>query len=395
MNPRNFLKKIIIMVYIGFLKIFSIDERVIFFESSVGRNYSGNPKYVYEEMVSRGLDEDFRCVWSLEDTNTKIPGKAIKVQRARLKYLYYLSVAKFLVCDSRLPSFIVKRPDSIYIQLWHGTPLKKLAMDLDMLVVSDGMGLFEYKRLFKQNTQTWDYLISQSEYNSEKFRSCFDYNKEILEIGSPRNDILVNENTEMNISCLKCKYGIPKDKKVILYAPTWRDDQFYANKIYKYTSPLNLDLLKKKIGDTHIILIKLHYLVKDSIEWRKYKGFVYECGNDCDIQELYLISDILVTDYSSAMFDYAILERPMIIYAYDYEDYKNRLRGFYFNIFNHFPGPIVKNTPELADSIKKYDYNDYKEKYKKFLEKFTSFEKGKASSKIVDLILDNLNNDFR
>lgn len=387
MNYNQFIKKIIICVYHGFLKIFSVDKRVIFFESSVGRSYSGNPKYVYEEMLRRGLDREFRCVWSLEDTKTHIPGGAIKIQRARLKYLYYLSIAKFWVCDSRLPSFVVKRSKTEYIQLWHGTPLKKLAMDLDVLVVSDGMDLSEYKKLFKLNTQTWDYLISQSHYNTEKFRSCFDYKKEILEIGSPRNDVLFHKNNEKQINSLKNKYNFPIDKKIILYAPTWRDDQFYANKLYKYTSPLDLDLLQKKLGDTHIIIIKLHYLIKDARNWSKYKGFVFLCDHDCDIQELYIISDILITDYSSAMFDYALLERPMIIYAYDYEKYRDNLRGLYFNIFDEFPGPIVKNTSDLVDSLKQYDYNDYKEKYKKFLEKYSSFEEGIASSKIVDLIL--------
>ena len=168
MNIKLIIKKTVIIIYYFFLRVLPINNRVIFFESSVGRNYSSNPKYVYEEMINQELDKKFKCIWSLEDNTIDIPGNVIKVKRARLKYLYYLAIAKIWICDTRQPAFLVKRPETTYIQLWHGTPLKKLAMDLDVLMISDGMELSEYKRLFKKNTETWDYLISQSDYTSEK-----------------------------------------------------------------------------------------------------------------------------------------------------------------------------------------------------------------------------------
>ena len=388
MNIRQIIKKSIIILYYVFLKVLPVNDRVIFFESSVGRNYSGNPKYIYEEMIKQGIDKEFKCIWSLEDNTIEIPGKAIKVKRARLKYLYYLAIAKIWVCDTRQPSFLIKRLETTYIQLWHGTPLKKLAMDMDVLEMSEGMNLSKYKRLFKKNTETWDYLISQSNYTTEKFKSSFDFKNKILDSGFPRNDILFRNNNEKSINSIKNSYNIPSDKKIILYAPTWRDDEFYTNGIYKFSSQIDFDLLKKELSDTHIILVKLHYLVKESIDWSSYEGFVYICDHLWDIQELYLISDVLVTDYSSVMFDYGILKRPMIIYAYDYKKYKNNLRGFYFNIYEEFPGPIVKNTPDLIDSIINYDFNKYEKKYDTFLNKFTSFDDGYASSRIVDLIIE-------
>jgi CDP-glycerol glycerophosphotransferase len=387
MNLRQIIKGTVVFIYHIFLKVLSVDNKVIFFESSVGRNYSSNPKYVYEEMVKQGLDTEYKCIWSLEDTTIEIPGNAIKVKRTRLKYFYYLAVAKIWVCDTRQPGFLVKRINTTYIQLWHGTPLKKLAMDMDVLKSSDGMELAEYKRLFKKNTETWDYLISQSDYTTEKFRSSFDFKKIILNTGFPRNDILVKKNNKECIDLIKIGYNIPLDKKVILYAPTWRDDEFYENGIYKFSSQIDFGLLKKELSDTHVILVKLHYLVEDSIEWSNYQGFVYKFDQSWDIQELYLISDVLLTDYSSVMFDYSILKRPMIIYAYDYKKYRDNLRGFYFNIFKVFPGPIVENTQDLLKSIKTYDYNDYEEKYIEFVDKFTSYDDGNASSKIIDLIL--------
>jgi CDP-glycerol glycerophosphotransferase len=389
MNIRQIIKKLAILSYHIFLKVFPVSNNIIFFESSVGRNYSSNPKYVYEEMVKQGLDKEFMCVWSLEDTSLEIPGNAKKVKRAGLFYLYYLATAKIWVCDTRLPAFLVKRPETIYIQLWHGTPLKKLAMDMDILNMSEKMELSEYKRLFKENTETWDYLISQSEYTTERFKSCFDFKKEILPTGFPRNDVLFKKNDAKSIESIKKDYNIPLDKKIILYAPTWRDDEFHKNGIYKFSTQINFDLLKKELGNTHIILVKLHYLVKDPVDWSNYEEFVYKCDHLHDIQELYLISDMLVTDYSSVIFDYALLKRPMIIYAYDYEKYKNDLRGFYFNIFEEFPGPVVKNSADLVESIKNYDCKSHSEKYGEFLSKFTKFDEGNASSKIVDLILEN------
>ena len=125
-------------------------------------------------------------------------------------------------------------------------------------------------------------------------------------------------------------------------------------------------------------------------DWKKYNDFVIECDADWDIQELYLISDMMITDYSSVMFDYAILKRPMIFFTYDLDNYKNNLRDFYFDMVEEVPGPICKTNEELIDFIKNYnekDYeNEFKEKYMKFNEKFNPFDDGKASSKIIDLI---------
>ena len=124
MNIKQIIKKTVIIIYYFFLKILPVNKRVIFFESSVGRNYSGNPKYVYEEMVNQELDKEFKCIWSLENPTIYIPGNAVKVKRARLKYLYYLAIAKIWVCDTRLPAFIFKRPETTYIQMAWDSPQK-------------------------------------------------------------------------------------------------------------------------------------------------------------------------------------------------------------------------------------------------------------------------------
>lgn len=383
MNIKNIIKKIIIQIYHIFLRL-GIRDDLIFFESSVGRSYTGNPKYIYEEMVGLGLDKEYKCVWSLENTSVDIPGEHVKVKRLHFRYFYYLAVSGFWVSDTRLPSFVVKRDDCTYIQTWHGTPLKKLALDQDVLSISDGMSIDDYKKAFVENVQTWDYLLSQSPYTTEKFYSAFGFKGIMLESGFPRNDILFKKH---NLTELKNKLNIPINKKIILYAPTWRDDQFSSNGVYDFVSELNFDLLEKELSDEYIILVKLHYLVQDDLDWSKYEGFVYECDALWDIQELYLISDVLVTDYSSVMFDYALLERPMIIYTHDYEKYKTQLRGFYFDIHQEFPGPITTTTQELIHEIQNPQKDQYQEQYTLFLKKYTLFDKGTAAQQVIHKLL--------
>lgn len=382
MSIKSIIKKIVIGIYHIFLKL-GIQDDLIFFESSVGRNYTGNPKYIYEKIIELGLDKEYKCVWSLEDTSIYIPGNCVKVKRLHFKYFYYLAVSNFWVSDTRLPSFVVKREGCTYIQTWHGTPLKKLALDQDVLSISDGMDIEDYKKVFLENVQTWDYLLSQSPYTSEKFYSAFKFRGIMLESGFPRNDILFKKH---NLTELKSKLGIPIDKKVILYAPTWRDDQFSSNGVYDFVSELNFDLLRKELSDEYVILVKLHYLVEDDLDWSKYEGFIYGCDALWDIQELYLISDVLVTDYSSVMFDYAILGRPMIIHTHDYEKYKTQLRGFYFDIHQEFPGPITTTTQELIHEIQNYSPDKYHEQYLRFLKKYTIFDKGTASQQVINII---------
>ncbi|MBQ4231943.1 MAG: CDP-glycerol glycerophosphotransferase family protein, partial [Lachnospiraceae bacterium] len=127
------LRKLALMGYVILTKILPLSKDVVVFESNVGRNYSGNVRAIYEYMIEQGLDKKYRFVWSIEDVKTKIPGRVSIVRRTRLKYLYYMSIAKVWVSDSRMPKWLVKRKGVTYIQTWHGTPLKKLALDMDVL----------------------------------------------------------------------------------------------------------------------------------------------------------------------------------------------------------------------------------------------------------------------
>ena len=379
------LKQLLLSYYKLLTKMLPINHRIILFESNMGRNYTGNPRAIYEEMVRLGLDRKYRCYFILEDIKVKIPGSAKIIKRNRFRYFYYFAIAGIWISDTRFPKYIIKRRDTIYIQTWHGTPLKKLALDLEAVYMSGESSLEDYKRNFYNNVQTWDYLVSQNKYSTEIFKKAFGFEKKILEIGYPRNDILYRRNKKEEIRTIKEELGLPLDKRIILYAPTWRDNEYYSNGIYKFNTGLDFPLLMEQMKEDTVWLVKYHYLIKDSIDWSAYKGFLYEFDKSYDISLLYLVSDMMVTDYSSVMFDYSILKRPMFFYCYDLCEYKDKLRGFYFDIFKEAPGPVVQTTEDLIQAIKEYDYELYIERYEAFIEKYNHADDGNASRKIIDL----------
>lgn len=371
-----------------YLKHTKVQDDLILFECMLGRNYSGNPKGIYEEMVRQGLDKKYRICWIFEQPDDmEIIGNAKKIKRNRLGHLKLLCQAKVWVFDTRQPNYVVKRPETTYIQTWHGTPLKKLGLDMDDVLMAGNKGIETYKANFWTNSRRWDYLIAQNKYSSDIFKNCFDFRKKMLDIGYPRNDILVNHNNKEYIDALKEKHGIPKNKKVVLYAPTWRDNQAMSRGKYIFNPCLNFDVLKRNVADEYVFIIKYHYLIASKLDWSRLKGFIYDIKED--IQELYLIADILMTDYSSVMFDYSILKRPMIFYTYDLDDYCD-IRGFYFDFLAEAPGPFVKDTEGLIEVLKGHDFGQYKEKYDAFNKKYNSWDDGKASEKVVEIIKDTM-----
>ena len=377
-------------LYILGSHIIPANEKIILFESGNGRNYSGNPRYIYEEILNQGLNDEFKCVWSLIDTDIKLPGNPVKVRRSYFKFLYYTLRSGAWIFDARHLYYLRKNKKAKYVQTWHGTPLKKLALDMEYMDMNGSQDIERYHQEFRDNSLLWQYLISQNPFSSEIFRSAFDFKGEMLEIGYPRNDILINRNNAEDIDEIKGRFNIPKDKKIILYAPTWRDNQYHDNNEYKFATEMDFDKMHKELGDEYTLIVKFHYLVKENIDWSRYDNFVIECDAEWDIQELYLISDMMITDYSSVMFDYSILKRPMIFFAYDLDNYKNNLRGFYFDMFEEVPGPICQTNEEMIEFIKNYTEEDYQtqfgEKYKKWSEKFNPFDDGNASKKVIELI---------
>ncbi|MBO5197446.1 MAG: CDP-glycerol glycerophosphotransferase family protein [Lachnospiraceae bacterium] len=384
---RWFIKRAVLAVYHMLAAVLPVRRDIIVFESNLGRNYTGNPRYIYEEMVQQGLDKQYRIYYIFDrPEEIVLPGSAVKLKNFRLRFYYVMAAAGIWISDTRLPNYMKKRKETVYIQTWHGTPLKKLALDMEEIHMEKENSLQAYKEEFRKNTATWDYLLAQSPFAAQTFRKAFDFKGTMLMCGYPRNDRLFAWNNEERIRELKEKHGIPQGKKVMLYAPTWRDDAFYGNGQYKFETELNFDAMQEAFGGEWVLLVKYHYLVEDKLDFGPWKGFVYPFRKECDIAELYLTADILITDYSSVMFDYSILRRPMFFYTYDLDYYRGILRGFYFDFEEEAPGPIVQTTEALIQAIASYQEEEWKEKAEAFREKYNTADNGTASEQIVELV---------
>lgn len=368
----------------------AVNNETIVFESFGGKNYSDSPKYIYEYMQKHYPKLNY--IWVFKNPNQNvITGNAVKVKKGSKEYYDAYSKAKFWVTNARLPLYLNKKDNQIYIQTWHGTPLKRLANDMK-IVRMPGTTTPKYKKNFYAETSRWDYLISPNRYSTNIFKTAFwmDENR-TLEIGYPRNDILVNRsNDQKYIEKLKKELNIPKGKKIIMYAPTWRDDEFVKKGKYLFDLKINLENLQKELGDEFVILLRMHYLISNALDLSGYEDFAIDVSNYNDISELYLISDALITDYSSVMFDFGILKRPQYFFAYDIEKYDKGLRGFYMDYMNDLPGEIITDEFKLAEELKDIDKHKekYKDKIERFYDKFCSIEKGQSSKIIGDFIYD-------
>src|SRR5699024_4709803 len=374
-------KKFYIYLYRRFFMKLKMNDNLVFLESFLGKNYSDSPKYIYEYMLNNR--EGYKFVWSFGEKED-IPGNPIQVKRFSLRYFYYLAKAKYWITNSRMPRYLNKREGNVFLQTWHGTPLKTLVFDMDDVHSADP----NYKGNFYDQSRRWDYLSSPNQYSSDIFRRAFKYDDKMLEVGYPRNDILYQKNNTDDIQAIKQKMGIPSDKKVVLYAPTWRDDEFFSRGKYKFTLKLDLEQLKESLSDDYIVLLRMHYFIANELDISGYKGFVYDFSKYDDIAELYLASDILITDYSSVFFDYAHLKRPILYYTYDLEKYRDRLRGFYINMEQDVPGPLLKTTEEVVDAIEHITevQTEYQEKYDVFYERFCKWDDGNASKNTVEAV---------
>ncbi|KKK34647.1 hypothetical protein WN59_06305 [Salinicoccus sediminis] len=374
------------LLYKRVFKNMDFKDNLVVFESFQGKSYSDSPKYIYEYMLEN--KKDYKFVWVMNNPG-KIPGNPETVKRFSLRYYYYLARAKYVVSNVRMPNSYIKRDGQSYLQTWHGTPLKRLAGDMAD-VHMPGTNSARYKRNFNRETDKWDYLIAPNQYSSDIFRRAFWFNNTMLQTGYPRNDILTNRNDEETMKRLKRRIYLPTNKKIILYAPTWRDDEYY--KVGKYRFDLNLDLhrMKEQFGDEYIILLRMHYVVASNIDLTDLEGFAYDVSKYSDVSELYLMSDILITDYSSVFFDYANLKRPILFYTYDIEKYQGQLRGFYIDMETELPGPLLMNNDDVMDTIENIDEvsEKYKERYEKFHERFCSWDDGRSSEKVVDAVFE-------
>ena len=373
----------------------NINKNAIVFESFMGRSYSDNPRAIYEYLLNNDAYKNYKFIWAFKDIDKYKRCVVLNNKRTQIvkygsqKYYKAYGTSKYWISNSRIPEAIYKKRNQIYIQCWHGTPLKKLGYDIDVEGQNALNSKDDIKKKYCHDAKRYSYMLSSSKFCTEKFVSAFNlkaFEKDdvIIEKGFPRNDLLSNY-TNLNVIEVKRTLGIPEDKKVILYAPTWRDDQHDSSMGYVYTNKLDFELLKEKLIESYVILFRAHYFISNSFDFEKYGGFIYNVSDYEDIRELYIISDMLITDYSSVFFDYAILKRPIIFYMYDLEEYDKKTRGFYLPLAE-LPGEICTNESQLISEICKTQMKSIHYKYNAFMQKYNYLDDGNATERIVSTI---------
>lgn len=365
-------------------KLFKIEEKWVVFYDLFSKKRNGDSILpIAEKLRKERPDFKFFFCKKRGDNIEKIYLADEVITEKSLYFKYVLAKAKYVVSPMNFPK-TKKRDGQKFIQTWHGTPLKKLYLS------RDGKSKHN-KRYAARISQNTDIFCVSCDFAKDAFKDAFGLeDSQFICSGLPRNDILSPKFDSRAISeRIKTELGLPKGKKIILYCPTWR--RFDK----KAVLPFDLQELKKAFSKEYSILIRSH-VGKHS--WVDANGnnanifdgeFSFDGGQWDEICGLYLVADLLITDYSSAAFDFAITQKPQIMYAYDLEEYQREF-GLYLDYENEFAAfPVAKNTQELIDFISGIGNfeKQYGEKYRAFLEKFCAYEKGDATDKIVNYIL--------
>lgn len=342
--------------------------------------FGDNAKYVTEELARRLKNNPlYEIIFITNHPNrAAAPNNVILYKTNSIRAILALATAKIWVDNNRKEPYIRKRKGQYYIQTWHGgIALKKIEKDYQ-----DKLGC-QYIDNAKRDSKMADLYVSNSRFCTNLYRNSFWYSGEIIECGSPRNDILLNQNPT-NLQEIKARVGIKADVKVAIYAPTYREN----NEVGTYLLDFHrlLKSLEAKFKGEWVLLVRLHPLVASQSESITYNNVIINATNHRDIYELMAISDLLITDYSNIMFEFSLMNKPVFLYANDIEEYENE-RGFYFP-YHKLPYLISVNEDELIQNIESFNNQDNSVKINKFFDDLSLYETGDASKKVVDRIIE-------
>ena len=367
------IKNVITLSIIRIFNCFPIRNNKIFLYSYYGSQYGCSPKYISEYLVNN-YSNKYDIVWAFNDIDSKKYIDGIrKVKIMSLRYFYELCTSKVIITNFRTTELFKKRKNQYYIQTWHSSlRLKQIEKDAENTLPP------HYVEMAKRDSEKLDLLMSGCKFSTDIFKRAFWYEGEIFEHGTPRNDLLFEKTDKIN-NKIKDKLKIDRNKKIVLYAPTFRKDNDLT--VYNLDYSQIMSKLSEKFGGEWIFLVKLHpHLISKSKE--------LVCGNNVldvttydDIQELLGVADILVSDYSSLIFDFVLTERPCFLYVPDLDKYIKSYRRLYFGI-NELPFISVKNNNEFVKEIDSFNQIKYKKNLDKFNSKIGSFENGQCCKEL-------------
>jgi CDP-glycerol glycerophosphotransferase len=356
----------------------------VVYNSFHGR-FSDNPRAVFEELNRR--TREVTHVWTARDARAAaFPPDARVVLPGSWRQLWTAERARYVVANVEMRDTLSRRRGVTFLQTWHGTPLKRVGYD-NRYVAANPAGFERDVREYAR----WDYLISPNSFTTGVLHDAFrGFAGEILEVGYPRNDALNAPDRDAVRARVRRSLGLEDGQVAVLYAPTWRDDSVHERRSGDFALALDVDEFTRRLGDDHVLLLRLHFLVAAQIGAKH--AAVRDVSAYEDIRDLYLAADVLVTDYSSVMFDFSITGKPMIFYVYDLEFYRDELRGFYFDFEPEAPGPLCRTTDEVIAALEDVAavQRSYAEPYAAFQQRYNHLDDGHAARRVVDRVFAEL-----
>lgn len=358
---------------IALLKVFiKPKNNQILFMSFGGQKYDDSPKALYESIIKDPYFDKYNIVWAFVNPNAFNIPRGSKVKVDTLKFYKTAIQSKIWINNSSVQRGLnIKTNKTIELNTWHGTPLKKMGCDIET----------NQSYTHKEKNIGKTFYCAQSEFDRDIWIRFFNTDiKNIIISDLPRNDELVNYSQE-KVLAVKRKLGIPLDKEVILYAPTFREYDRDSKDGCFINPPIDLVKWKEKLGNKYVVLFRAHYEVAKYLEIKN-DGFIYDVTNYASLNELMIVSDLLISDYSSVYFDFSILERPIFCFVYDFELYK-KFRGLYEKPLDSLPSRMNQNEDELLDDILNFDADNKIKQTKVFKKEFAP-NAGRASEMSID-----------
>lgn len=357
LKHNRFIYKFFFIIMSNFFKFVGLfikinNYRVLFTAHS--RLYNDSPKVLYEYMINRKEFDKYELIWGLENPNDiNIPGRGKKVQIDTLEYfLLALSSKYWITCVNIERGLKFKKEKTIYLNTWHGFPIKEPGYNNDRA---------------EEDLSYIDYFCVFGEFDKQYYKKCFNLSdNNILISGSPRMDELY-KTTDEEIINLKKKLNLPLDKKIILYAPTWRDSKD-SGKSYILKPPVNINKWEKKLGNDYIVLFRMHPYT-NKLLGIQYNEFVRDFSDYPNVNDILKVTDILISDYSGIYIEFSVLERPMLCFGYDLNDYIEE-RGISMDLDAEFYDGVLKTEDDVINIILNMDMVSEKNATKQFKNKY-------------------------
>ncbi|MBQ5953957.1 MAG: CDP-glycerol glycerophosphotransferase family protein [Lachnospiraceae bacterium] len=346
-----------------------IDDKLVLMNGH-GYRYNDSPRAIYEKMLEMGIAKDYKIVWALNDPSAyDIPGNATKIKMDTLQYFYTALKAKYWIsCVNIERGLHFKKKNQVYLNTWHGASLNYVGNAVE------GRNDFHFEHI--------NYFCYNGEYEKGFIKRDFNVlDKALIPTGYPRNDALY-EATETARLKLREKFEVPEDKKIILYAPTWRES-VDGGESYKLAPPIDWDKWEKRLGDRYVVFLRTHPYTTELMNVQ-FNSFVRNYINYPQVNDLLVAADILISDYSCIQLDYSILGRPQICFGYDYDEYKKQ-RGFYFDMEQTMPNGVMREEDQVIDHLLHLDYQEDCRKSRQFRDEHMEYG-GNAAAKCIKIV---------